>query len=401
MNDEQALGLSLSRFDFDKSINRSGSGAQKYDNRRQIFGRADVIPLWVADMDFAVPPAVSEALQQRAAHPVFGYHQFPESLYQALQNWYQQRFDWSIDRQHILMCPGVVPSIHAVINALTRPGDGVIVQSPVYFPFFSAVTETGRQLILNPLLETASGYQMNLPQLEAQAQAGARMLLLCSPHNPVGRVWREDELNALLAIAERYDLLIIADEIHMDLVFAGHRHIPLTTLAKPGRVITTVSASKTFNIAGLNLSSLIIESPHQRSAIEAEFKRWHVSAANPFSIVATEAAYQSGADWLDALMNYLAQNRDWITAFFSAGLSRIHIKPIEGTYLLWLDCRSLELDDKALKQFFVDECGVGMNPGVMFGDGGSGFMRMNIAAPLSLLRQACQQIVVAYQQRFS
>lgn len=390
----------MSQFDFDQSINRAGSGAQKYDNRQQIFGRPDVIPLWVADMDFAVPPAVSEALTNRAAHPVFGYHQFPESLFQAMQSWYQQRFNWQIERQHILMCPGVVPSIHAVINALTEPGDGVIVQSPVYFPFFSAVTETGRQLVLNPLQETAEGYQMNLPQLEAQAKAGAKLLLLCSPHNPVGRVWRDTELHALLAIAEQYDLIIISDEIHMDLVFAGNRHIPLTTLAKAGRVITTVSASKTFNIAGLNLSSLIIEEPAQRRAIEAEFKRWHVSAANPFSIVATEAAYQHGAAWLDALLVYLAQSHDWIADFFKAKLPKIQIKPIEGTYLLWLDCRELGLDDKKLRQFFIEACAVGMNPGAMFGEGGSGFMRMNIAAPLALLQQACQQIATAYQQRF-
>ncbi len=391
----------MSQFDFDQSIARANTGAQKYDNRQLIFGRPDVIPLWVADMDFAVPPAVSEALQARASHPVFGYHQFPESLYQALQNWYQQRFNWSIKRQHVLMCPGVVPSIHAVINALTEPGDGVIVQSPVYFPFFSAVTETGRQLVLNPLLETASGYQMNTSELAAQAKAGAKLLLLCSPHNPVGRVWREDELNALLAIAEQYDLLIIADEIHMDLIFAGYRHIPLTTLAEPGRVITAISASKTFNIAGLNLSSLIIESNLHRRAIEAEFKRWHVSAANPFSIVATEAAYQSGADWLDALMIYLAQSRDWIMDFFKTEIANIQIKPIEGTYLLWLDCRALGLDDKTLKQFFIEDCAVGMNPGAMFGDGGSGFMRMNIAAPRALLQQACWQISAACQQRFS
>lgn len=393
--------MSLSPFDFDQSISRADTGAQKYDNRQTIFGRPDVIPLWVADMDFAVPPEVSAALQARASHPVFGYHQFPESLYQALQNWYQKRFDWTIERQHILMCPGVVPSIHAVINALTDPGDGVIVQSPVYFPFFSAVTETGRQLVLNPLLETVNGYQMNLPELEAQAKAGAKMLLLCSPHNPVGRVWREDELNALLVIAEQYELIIISDEIHMDLVFAEHRHIPLTTLAEPGRVITTISASKTFNIAGLNLSSLIIENSQQLRAIEAEFKRWHVSAANPFSIVATEAAYQSGAEWLDALMIYLAQNRDWIMDFFKAEIAGIQIKPIEGTYLLWLDCRAMGLDDKALKQFFIEDCGVGMNPGAMFGVGGIGFMRMNIAAPRALLQQACRRISTACQQRFS
>lgn len=398
MNDEQALGLS--QFDFDKPIERASSGAQKYDNRQQIFGRPDVIPLWVADMDFAVPPAVSEALANRAAHPVFGYHQFPGTLYQAMQSWYQQRFNWQIERQHILMCPGVVPSIHAVINALTEPSEGVIVQSPVYFPFFSAVTETGRQLLLNPLQETAEGYQMNLPQLEAQAKAGAKLLLLCSPHNPVGRVWHDTELQALLTIAEQYGLIIISDEIHMDLVFAGHRHLPLTTLAKPGRVITTVSASKTFNIAGLNLSSLIVEDSQQRQAIEAEFKRWHVSAANPFSIVATEAAYQDGADWLDALLEYLAKNLDWLTAFFNTQLPKIHIKPIEGTYLLWLDCRELGLNDRALRQFFIDDCGVGMNPGAMFGQGGGGFMRMNIAAPLAVLQQACQQIAAAYRQRF-
>ncbi|MCX4190611.1 MalY/PatB family protein [Methylophaga sp. OBS3] len=391
----------MSEFDFDQVITREGSGAQKYDNREVIFGLQDVIPLWVADMDFSVPPAVNKALKQRAEHPIFGYHQFPDSLYQAIQNWYLKRFNWSIDKQHILMCPGVVPSIHAVINALTQPNDGVIVQSPVYFPFFSAVTETGRQLVLNPLLKTDDGYRMNLEQLEAQAKAGAKLLLICSPHNPVGRVWQVEELQTVLAIAEQYNLVVISDEIHMDLVFKGFQNTPLTTLAKPGRVITTVSASKTFNIAGLNLSSLIVEEAAQRKAIEAEFKRWHVSSANPFSIVATQAAYQDGEAWLDALLDYLAINRDWVKDFFAKHLPLIRIQPIEGTYLLWLDCSDLNLSDKALRQFFVNDCGVAMNPGAMFGEGGSGFMRMNIAAPLSTLKQACQQILGAYQQQFT
>ncbi|AFJ02532.1 Putative aminotransferase [Methylophaga frappieri] len=387
----------MSQFDFDQRLQRAATGAQKYDNRKALFGRDDVIPLWVADMDFACPSAVTAALQARAAHPIYGYHLFPDTLYQAIQAWYLKRFDWQINKTDLMMCPGVVPSIHACINALTEPGDGVIVQPPVYFPFFSAVTETGRKLIENPLLATENGYRMNLVSLAEQARH-AKLFILCSPHNPVGRVWDEYELRALLAIAEQTGLVILSDEIHADLLLAQSQHTPLAKLAAPGQVITAISASKTFNIAGLNLSSLVVPDPAQKQAIDAEFKRWHVSAANPFSIVATEAAYRSGEAWLDALLDYVEQTRQQVCAFFAAQMPFIRITPIQGTYLLWLDCRALKMNDNALQNFWVQQAGVGLSPGSLFGTGGNGFMRMNLAAPRNMILQACQQMAEACEQ---
>lgn len=386
----------MSKIDFDQQIDRSGTFSLKYDARQRLFGREDAIPLWVADMDFAAPEAVTNALTSRAQHPLYGYSEYPEALYQATQEWFLRRHQWQIDSQHILICPGVVPSLHATIMALTEEHDQVIAQPPVYFPFFSAVTETQRELVLNPLRLVDDYYQINYEQLAEQA-AGAKMLLLCSPHNPVGRVWSETELTKLLEIARQYQLIIISDEIHADLVFNGQKHIPLASLADDVPVITAVSASKTFNIAGLGMSMLIVPNTEHKKAIESVFNSWHVSAANPFSIEATIAAYRHGEQWLDELLVYLQQTYNWVQDYFAEHLPKIRVLPLQSTYLLWLDCQALRLDDKQLRSFFVQQAGVAMNPGAMFGEGGSGFMRMNIAAPRALIEQACQQIVLAWE----
>lgn len=387
----------MSRIDFDQLIDRSGTYSLKYTARQRLFGRDDAIPLWVADMDFAAPQVVTQALSARAQHPLYGYSEYPSVLYQAIQQWFLRRHQWEIAAEDIVICPGVVPSLHATITALTQQGDGVIVQPPVYFPFFTAVTETHRTLLHNPLILVDDVYQINFDQLALQAASGAKMLLLCSPHNPGGRVWSEAELQQLLEIARQYQLIIISDEIHADLVLAGRRHIPLATLAEDVPVITAVSASKTFNIAGLGMSMLIVPDAGHKKAIESVFNSWHVSAANPFSIEATIAAYQQGEPWLDALLEYLQQTCQWVQQFFATQLPRIRVLPIQATYLLWLDCRALQLNDRQLGRFFVEQAGVAMNPGVMFGEGGSGFMRMNIAAPRAIIEQACRQIVSAWE----
>lgn len=386
-------------FDFDQPVNRDHSNSLKYDGRQAMFGSADVIPLWVADMDFAAPPAVTKALLQRANHPIYGYSSFPESVYQALIDWLQRRHGWRIERDWLLLCPGVVPSLNAAVMAFSNPGDAVIVQPPVYFPFFSAVTDSGRSMIQNPLRLENKQYHIDFEHLEACA-ARAKMLLLCSPHNPVGRVWRKDELERLLAIAEKYQLIVFADEIHADLVYPPAQHHTLQALSKHQKnIITAVAPSKTFNVPGLNLSALIIPDTSQRQALSKVFERMHVSAANPFSMVAFEAAYQHGDAWLDALLNYLQQSRDFVLAYVSEHLPRIHAIVPEGTYLVWLDCRELGLNDAALKQFFIQEAGVGLSPGRLFGEAGSGFMRMNIAAPKSLITTALQGIAVALRSR--
>ncbi|GAB1234922.1 MalY/PatB family protein [Ferrigenium sp. UT5] len=382
-------------FNFDPIINRAGTASLKYDAREPVFGSANVIPLWVADMDFAVPAAVQRALLERAAHPVFGYTLYPESLYASLIHWLATRHPWKITRDSILFCPGVVPSLHACIMALSRPGDGVIVQPPVYAPFLSAPETCGRKLLLNPLMLKEGRYFFDLDDFERCAKQGGRLLILCSPHNPVGRVWQQDELQALLAVCERHAITVVSDEIHADLIYPGHRHVPLATLTDKVKIVTAVAPSKTFNIPGLGLSALVVPEAADRKAITQAFDTLHVSANNPFSIVAFEAAYREGAPWLDDLMAYLAGTRDRVRDFLQQHLPQIRMTEPEGTYLLWLDCRAMGLNDKQLKDFFVQKAGVGMSPGALFGEGGSGHMRMNIGAPRSVIQQALENISAA------
>lgn len=385
-------------FDFDYEIDREGSHSVKYDGRQGMFGKSDVIPVWVADMDFATPPAVTRALAQRAAHPIYGYTLFPDSLYDSLIDWMLRRHGWTIQRDWIVMCPGVVPSLNAAVMAFTQPGESVIIQPPVYFPFFSAVTQTGRKLIPNPLQLENGRYTIDFDHLE-QCAKNARLLLLCSPHNPVGRVWNSDELERLLAIAAKHDVVVFSDEIHADLIYPGHQHHAIATLPQnTGKIITAVAPSKTFNIPGLNLSTLIIPDKSIRNSIMQVFNNMHVSASNPFSITAFETAYREGEAWLDELLIYLRDTRDSVTAFLATHLPEIKIIQPEGTYLLWLDCRALDMTDAQLKHFFIHEAGVGMSPGILFGNEGSGFMRLNIGAPRRTILSVLEHIREARNQ---
>ncbi|OIQ89753.1 cystathionine beta-lyase PatB [mine drainage metagenome] len=379
-------------FDFDREIPRAGTGALKYDGRAGYFGTDDVLPLWVADMDFAVPEAVSRALAARAAHPVYGYSLPPDSLFDALIAWLKHRHGWEIQREWILLTPGVVPSLNAVVMALTQAGEGVLVQPPVYFPFFSAASKTGRRLVQNPLQLKDGRYSIDFAHLEACA-ADARLLLLCSPHNPVGRVWNADELAQVLEIARRHKLTILSDEIHADLVYPEYRHHALATLTDdPAGIVTAVAPSKTFNIPGLGLSALIVPDEARRAAISRVFDMVHMSAANPFSMVAFEAAYREGEAWLDGLLAYLSGTRDEVAAYLASELPQIRLIRPEGTYLLWLDCRGLGMDDRQLHSFMIEQARVGLSPGTAFGAGGQGFMRLNIGAPRKVVMTALRQM---------
>jgi cystathionine beta-lyase len=284
--------------------------------------------------------------------------------------------------------------MHAVIEALSEEGDGIIVQPPIYPPFFSAVTDTGRKIVENPLQLVDGEYQLDLEHLEqCAASSSAKILLFCSPHNPVGRVWQKQALEAVLDIARRYDLIIISDEIHADLIFPKYQHIPLATLADDVTVITAVSPSKTFNIPGLGLSSLVINNRQHWKAVRQVFDRLHINAINPFSITAFETAYREGEQWLDELMLYLDETRRQVVELFETKGSKIKVIQSQGTYLLWLDCRLLNLTDDGLKDLFVQQAKVGLNPGISFGEDGSGFMRMNIAVPRKIIMDACQSII--------
>jgi cystathionine beta-lyase len=382
-------------FNFDQIIHRENTNSVKFDGRQQYFGTTEVSPLWVADMDFAVPECVTRALHERIGHPVFGYTLYPDSIYQSIIDWFERRHQWNIEREWIVFAPGVVPSLFAAAQAFAQEGEGVIVQSPVYFPFFSAVTTNNRKLVNNPLREINGRYEMDFDHLEYCAQQGARLLMLCTPHNPVGRVWSEPELQQVLDIARRYDLTILSDDIHCDLVYSNAQHTMLGRLAQEGdKIITTIAPNKTFNIPGLGLSALVIPNPLQRKAMRHMFESLHVGNSNPLSIVAFEAAYRDGDAWLDALMQYLEFTRDLAVNFVKEKVPKINIYSPEATYLLWLDCRKFGLDDNQLRDFFVHKCKVGMNPGSVFGVGGSGFMRMNIGTRRLEITNALERIRV-------
>lgn len=386
---------------FDQPVQRENTCSVKFDARKAVFGKNDVIPLWVADMDFPAPEAVTKALEERARHPIYGYTLFPESLYQSVIDWFEHRHGWAIERDWLMMAPGVVPSLHAAALAFAGEGEGVIIQPPVYPPFFSAIRKTGRAVIENPLEQVDGRYQMNLEHLEAcAARDDARVLLLCSPHNPVGRVWSESELQAVLAIARRHNLVVLSDEIHCDLTYPDKpSHHVLATLADEEQaLITTVAPSKSFNMPGLGLSALVVRDPEHRKLLKDVFDAMHMNQCNPFSIAGFEAGYRQGGPWLNELMIYLQGNRDRVMDYVRQHLPTIRVTEPEGTYLLWLDCRALGMSDAELKRFFVQDAGIGMNPGITFGEPGSGFMRMNIGCPRRVLETALGQIRQALNQ---
>jgi cysteine-S-conjugate beta-lyase len=388
------------KFNFDKPVNRNNTLSTKFDGRQQYFGTSDITPLWVADMDFEVPPCISTALQQQLDHAVFGYSFYPESLYQSIIDWFVRKHQWQIEREWILMVPGVVPSLYASILASTEENDGVIVQSPVYFPFFSAVTRNQRRLINNELINDKGYYRIDFDNLEKCAQQGAKLLMLCTPHNPVGRVWSENELQKILDLSRRYQLTILSDDIHCDLVYSESRHKILQTLAHADdKIITTIAPSKTFNIPGLGLSALIIPDSSIRLAVKKEFDKLYVSNQNPFSIIAFEAAYRGGDAWLNQLLTYLQTTRDQVIDYFQQHIPQIKVTKPEATYLLWLDCRNLQLKDVELRRFFIEDCKLGLNPGAMFGEGGSGFMRLNIGTRRDLVMESLAKIKKALSSR--
>jgi cystathionine beta-lyase len=286
------------------------------------------------------------------------------------------------------MAPGVVPSLFSAVKTFANEGEGVIVQPPVYFPFFSSVTTNNRKLILNPLREVNGKYEIDFEHLEHCARAGAKLLLLCTPHNPVGRVWTQYELEEILTIARKYNLTIISDDIHCDLTYSNSVHMMLGRLAQPeDKVITAIAPNKTFNIPGLGLSALVIPHANQRKAMKRTFESLHMGNTNPFSIAAFEAAYRGGDAWLCELMKYLEKSRDFVSDYLLTKIPNIKLTKPEATYLLWLDCRELGMNDQQLRNFFVTKCKVGMNPGIVFGDGGSGFMRLNIGTTKKSIEQ--------------
>ena len=383
--------------EFDTLIDRGGTHALKWEFRRHCRER-DIIPLWVADMDFAAPEGVRRAVRERAAHGVYGYTLLPESYYQAVISWMLRRFGWEVHKKWIVFTPGVVPALNFAVQAFTEPGDRIIVQPPVYYPFFLAVENNGRELAHNPLRTEDGRSRMDLDHLRAVIDGRTRLLILCSPHNPTGRVWSEEELKGLAEVCAQHDLIILSDEIHADLVSPGHTQAPLAALLPEmaDRIVTCTSPNKTFNIAGLQTANTIIPDKQLRQRFQQAVHSSGIELANAFGVVALEAAYTAeGEEWLERLLDYLWGNYALLLEFAAGRIPDIRISSLEGTYLAWLDCRALHPNDKQLKDLLLGH-GVWLDEGSKFGPGGEGFLRLNIACPRSLLEKALERMAAAF-----
>lgn len=387
-------------FDFDTILDRRRTGSYKWDFCERAFGEKDVIPMWVADMDFEAPPAVVEAIRRRAAHGVYGYPLIPPSFWQAAIGWLKRRHGWDVRKDWMAKSPGIVPALNYAVRAFTKPGDGVIIQTPVYFPFYHAVENNGRRLVRNPLRFDGRRYTMDLGDLERKLDEGGRMLILCSPHNPVGRVWTQEELEGLGRIAIERDLLVVSDEIHADLVYSGHRHHVLAALSSDlaDRTVTCIAPSKTFNIPGLSMAIVIASNPKLLQAFKDETERAGFELGQVFGIVGFEAAYAHGEDWLDELLPYLEANVDLMEKFLAERIPGIRLVRPEGTYLALLDCRGLGLEPAALNDFFLKKARVYFSDGVLFGEEAAGFVRINFGCPRALLVEALERIERAVKE---
>lgn len=387
-------------YDFDQITDRLQTGSIKWDFNQRIFGRADILPLWVADMDFPAPQAVVEALINRARHGIYGYSSGMEGYYKALINWMQRHHGWEIQQEWIVFSPGVVPALNELVRGLTKPGEKILIQSPVYPPFSNAIRNHGREVVNNQLTYENGRYIMDFLDLEKKLASGVKMMILCNPHNPVGRVWERWELERLGQLCLAHNVLVISDEIHGDLIYEGYRHIPFASLSPElaAQSIVCSAPSKTFNLAGLQTSNLIIPNAKYRQAFQASLDLTGVHNPNAFGIVALEAAYQHGSDWLEQLMLYLKGNVDYLMAFLDQDLPQIKAIRPEGTYLVWLDFRALGIEPKELQKFLVHSAGLGLNAGYTFGPGGEGFERLNLGCPRSVLADGLQRIKAAVQE---
>lgn len=385
------------KYNFDEPIKRENTNCLKYDFRKTYFGTTDVIPMWVADMDFRIAPQISDALKERTKHDVYGYALKPKSFYTAIVNWMQRRHKWEIKADQISFSPGIVPALSFSIHAYTKPGDEVIMFTPVYPPFLYLPVENGRRLITSELKLNHNKYTIDFEDFEKKITTRTKMLFLCNPHNPVGRVWTKEELKRVAEICIKKNVIIIADEIHSDLIMPGFCHIPTASISNEiaAQTVTFMAPSKTFNLASLSSSEAIIQNKQLKHEFDVVINNFHIGMGNVFGIVATEAAYNHGDEWLDELITYLWDNYLYLKDYFEKHIQRIKVVPLEGTYLVWLDCRELKLSQKELRKFFIEKAKVGLNDGDNFGSGGKGFMRINIAATRQTITKAMKQIETA------
>jgi cystathionine beta-lyase len=386
---------------FDNVIDRHETQSVKWD----IYDK-DFIPMWVADMDFKAPEPIINAITNRVKHGIFGYSYYFTEYYDAVLGWFKRHYNWELKRKWLCHTPGVIPAINIALKTYSNPGDKVIVQNPVYYPFFGAIKNSGCQILFNPLISSNGHFQMDYDDLKEKVKdPRAKLLILCSPHNPIGRVWTKDELTQLGEICIDNEILVISDEIHCDLIYPGYNHTNFATISKDFAMnsITCTSLSKTFNIAGLQLSNIVI--PNQklkhrfRNTIQSLFLPGQFGyLPNTLSLVAFTAAYEECDDWLNSLIQYLHENLKFLKEFITEKIPQIEVIEPEGTYLVWLDFRKVGIDFNQLEKFLHEKAKVALDDGILFGNGGEGFQRINIACPRSTLKKALERILRAVKE---
>ena len=370
------------KYSFKTSTCRKDTNAEKYTLRKELFGTEDVMPVWVADMDIDTPDFVIDAVKQRLQHPVMGYEEVPKSAFEAQIQWMSKEHGFEFELEDVLYSHSVVSTMSTCIESFSEIGDKVIVQTPVYPPFFHSVLNAKRKLVKNPLKQMPDGkYTFDIEDLKSKIDKDTKLLLLCSPHNPVGRVWVREELEQILEVCLANDIVVFSDEVHSDLVYAPNTHIPFASLSQKARdiTVTAIGVGKTFNMAGFAISSVVIPNESLRKRFKKVYDRIHFAQGSSLSHVAFESAYTNGKEWLEELKIHLYENYQLLENFCEPYLHVIKIIPIEATYLAWLDCREMGLKDRDLRKFFVQEAKLGLNAGISFGREGSGFMRLNFA----------------------
>ena len=385
--------------DFNEIIERRGTRSIKWDTLEANYGKSDLCSMWVADADFRVAEPILEALRNRVEHGIFGYTMKSDDFYDAIIGWCRRRHGWEIKKEWIVYTPGVVAAINWAVRSLTEPGDKVIVQPPVYYPFFSAIENNGRVLVENSLINDNGHYRMDFEDLISKIDDRTKLLILCSPHNPVSRVWTEEELGMLTDICIKHNIRIVSDEIHSDLIMPGYRHQCTAGISAEAEKITMtcMAPSKTFNVAGLDTAVSIIPDQEMRDAFVGFQQDISVTMGNVFGIEALIAAYNEGEPWLEEQLEYISGNAEYFRNFIDEELPQFKVTELEGTYLIWLDCRSLGMTSEELDRFFVDKAGIVLDHGAMFGKDGAGFMRFNIATPRANLVKALNQLKKAVE----
>ncbi|ERJ95828.1 putative hemolysin [Selenomonas sp. oral taxon 892 str. F0426] len=384
---------------FDEIIDRRNTSCLKHDFAVERGYPADILPFWVADMDFRAPAPVIDALKARAEHGIFGYTQIKDDYFAVLRNWFRTRHAWDIERSELIITPGVVFAIATAIRAFTEPGDAVLIQQPVYYPFANIIRDNGRTRIDNPLQLIEGRYQIDFADFEQKIVAhGVKLFILCSPHNPVGRVWTRAELEQIAAVCLRHNVIVVADEIHEEFIRPGFRHIPFASLSEEAAAITITctSPSKTFNLAGLQISNIFIRNKTLRRRFQQELSRTGYDEPNTLGLAGAKAAYEHGAAWLTELLAYLEENTARVKAFLAQHLPKVRLIEPEGTYLLWLDFSAYGLSDEALNEKIIRDAHLWLDDGPIFGAGGSGFQRINIACPWKTLEQGLKNLTEAF-----